>query len=255
MARYLLMLLLLANTAAYAETAQTPDETNEESVPSPLTTELELGYQSLSGNSDSQSMNTRLKFIYTKQRFYNTAEFKFLLAEKDGEEDKRKGSIEVQSNMIIDDRTYVFGNANYIDDRYGPYYADFTFSSGLGYRLFRLQDFQMRAEAGPGYRHQEPNLDEIGSGDIIKRNLVDEPILRGYTIMTWKPSKTVEFSASLTGVAGNSNSTIESELNMTSSVTERIAIKISNTQKLYSWVPDGLEKRDSTTMINMLFKM
>jgi len=42
---------------------------------------------------------------------------------------------------------------------------------------------------------------------------------------------------------------------MTSSVTERIAIKISNTQKLYSWVPDGLEKRDSTTMINMLFKM
>ena len=35
------------------------------------------------------------------------------------------------------------------------------FATGLGYQLVRRETFQMEVEAGPGYRHQEPNLDEI----------------------------------------------------------------------------------------------
>ncbi|MGF1733383.1 DUF481 domain-containing protein [Photobacterium kasasachensis] len=249
MARYLLALLLLANTPAFA------DDDKPTQLPPPWSSELELGYQSLGGNSDSESLNTRVELTYVKNQYRQTAEAKYLLAEKDGEEDKRKGQIELQSDVKINERTYVLGNANYVDDRYGPYFTDFTLATGLGYQLLRLETFQMEVEAGPGYRHQEPNIDEIDDDDIIVPETVDELILRGSTKFTWKPSKTIEFNARFTGVAGNSNSTLETEIDLTSSITDHIAIKFSNTQKINSWVPDGLEKRDSTMTINLLFKI
>lgn len=250
MARYLMVLLLLANTAAYADDEDAPTK-----PPSPWTSELELGYQSLGGNSDSESLNTRVGLTYVKKQLRQTVEAKYLLAEKDGEEDKRKGQLELQSDLKVNEKTYVLGNANYVDDKYGPYFTDFTLSTGLGYQLLRLETFQMEVELGPGYRHQEPNIDEIDDDDIIVPETVDELILRANTKFTWKPSKNVELSGRVTGIAGNSNSTLEAQINLTSAVTENIAIKISNTQKLNSWVPEGLKKRDSTMTINLLFKI
>ncbi|UXI01066.1 YdiY family protein [Photobacterium sp. TY1-4] len=249
MARYLLTLLLLANATAYAN-----DEDQPKRPRSPWASELELGYQALGGNSDSESLNARVGLTYVKNQYRHTTEAKYLLAEKDGEEDKRKGQLELQSDRKINDSTYVLGNVSYIDDRYGPYFSDFTFSTGLGYQLLRLETFQMEVEAGPGYRHQEPNIDEIDDDDIIVPMTVNELILRGNTKFIWKPSKTVEVEGRITTIAGNSNSTLEAELNLTSAISEHIAIKLSNTQKLNSWVPDGLDKRDSIMTINLLFR-
>lgn len=251
MARYLPVFFLIASLPLHA--ADEDDEPTR--IPPPWSTELELGYQSLGGNSDSQTLNSRIGLTYVENQYRHTVEAKYLLAEKDGEEDKRKGQIELQSDMKINQRTYVLGNINYIDDRYGPYFADFTFSTGLGYQLVRRETFQMEVEAGPGYRHQEPNLDEIDDDDIILPETVDELILRGSAKMTWKPSKDVELDARFTGIGGNSNSTLEAELNLTTAINEHVAIKLSNTQKLNSWVPDGLKKRDSTMTISLLFKM
>lgn len=251
MARYLLALLLLANSHAYAD----DDDDTPNLPPSPLSTEIELGYQSLSGNSDSQSLNTRLGLTYVKNQFRHSGEAKYLLVNKDGEEDKRKGSLELQSDMKINERAYLLGNANYTDDRYGPYFVDFTLATGMGYQLLRRETVLMEVEAGPGYRHQEPNLDEIDDDDIILPETVDELIIRASTKVTWKPLKNVELNLRLTGIAGNSNSTLESEINLTSSVTEHIAIKISSSQKYNSWVPDGLKNKDSTITVNLLFKI
>ncbi len=249
MAKYLIAALLLATSTAYAE------EEDAQAPPSPLKTEIELGYQSLSGNSDSQSLNSRLGLTYVKNQFRNTAEAKYLLATKNEKEDKRKGQLELQSDMKINERTYVLGNASYTNDRYGPYFNDFTLATGLGYQLIRRETFQMEVEAGPGYRFQDPNFDEIDDDDIVVPETVQEIILRGSTKFTWKPTKAVEINTRITGIGGNSNSTLEGEVNLTSSITEHIAIKISNTQKYNTWVPDGLKKRDSTLTMTLLFKI
>ncbi|WP_240478385.1 DUF481 domain-containing protein [Photobacterium aquae] len=242
--------MLVTSIHAYAE-----DDDRPTRIPPPWSSEIELGYQSLGGNSDSQTLNTRLAATYVKNQYRHTGEAKFLLAEKDGEEDKRKGSLELQSDMKVNERTYVLGNISYIDDRYGPYFIDFTLATGIGYQLIRRETLQVEVEAGPGYRHQEPNLDEIDDDDIILQEIVDEPILRGSTKLTWKPTKDIELNARITGIAGNSNSTMETELNLTTAINDHVAIRISNTQKLNSWVPDGLEKRDSAMTVNLLFKI
>ncbi|KDM90302.1 YdiY family protein [Photobacterium galatheae] len=240
--------LILATPARAEDVPELPPLT------SPWNSEVELGYQSLSGNSNTKSLNSRLGLTYVKDQFRQQAEAKYLLAEEDNKEKKRKGQVELQSDFIINERAYVLGNTSYIDDKYGPYFKDFTLATGLGYRVIRLENLMMEAEAGPGYRHQEPNIDEIDDDDIVVPETVDELILRGSTRIIWKPSKDVELSLKLTGIAGNSNSTLETQVSMTSAVSEHIAIKLSNTQKFNSWVPEGLQKRDGTMTINLLFQ-
>ncbi len=242
--RYLLLFPLLLPATSLAA----------ESEPSPWLTEIELGYQSLSGNSDSSAFNTRMAASYTKGRIKNTAESKYLLAEKDGKEDKRKFQLNAQSNYKYDEKRYVLASGSYVDDRYGPYFSDIVVATGLGYQAIRKRQLQLTLELGPGYRRQRPNLDELDSDDKILPYDVDEIIVRGQMNVEWRPRKNVTVDLTLTGIAGNSNSTIEADTSLTASISDTLAVKISNTQNYSTDVPPGLKNRDSVMTVNLLYK-
>ncbi|SMY18363.1 DUF481 domain-containing protein [Photobacterium aquimaris] len=252
MARYILTLLLLATTAANASEEPTTEASNE---PSPLTSSIGLGYQALSGNSNSQTMNGNIALTYTKGRYQTTADAKYIMAKKNGEEDKRKLSASLKAKRMIRDGYYWYGNGSYIDDRYGPYYVDSLVSTGIGYRLFSYETFQTLVDIGPGFRHQNPNLDEIKSDSIVKQEVVNEPILQSTVDMQWKPLKTLTLSAKVNMVSGKSNTTIESSLNATNDITDNIALNIGYTQTYYSWVPETMKNSDSTTTISIIYTL
>ncbi|WP_297481860.1 DUF481 domain-containing protein [uncultured Photobacterium sp.] len=252
MARYILTLLLLATTAANASEKSTPEAPSE---PSPLTSTIGLGYQSLSGNSNSQTLNGNIALTYTKGRYQTNGDAKFIMAKKDGEEDKRKMSVSLKSKRMIRDGYYFYGNGSYIDDRYGPYYADSIISTGIGYRLFSYETFQTLMDIGPGFRHQDPNLDEIKSGSIVKQEVVNEMVLQSTIDIQWKPLKTLTLSAKFNVISGRSNTTLESTLNATNSITDNIALNLGYTQTAYSWVPDGMKNSDSTTTVSLIYTL
>ncbi len=251
LARYILTLLLLATTAANAseETPKAPSE------PSPLTSTIGLGYQALSGNSDSQTFNGNVALTYTKGRYQTNADAKFIMAKKDGQEDKRKMSMSLKSKRMIRDGYYFYGNGSYIDDRYGPYYADSIVSTGIGYRLFSYETFQTLVDIGPGFRHQDPNLDEIKNDSIVKQEVVNEMVLQSTIDIQWKPLKTLTLSAKFNVVSGQSNTTLESSLNATNDITDNIALNIGYTQTAYSWVPEGMKNSDTTTTISLIYTL
>lgn len=252
LARYILTLLLLATTAANASEEPTTATPNE---PSPLTSSIGLGYQSLSGNSDSQTLNGNIAVTYTKGRYQTNGDAKFIMAKKDGQEDKRKMSMSLKSKRMIRDGYYFYGNGSYIDDRYGPYYADSLVSMGIGYRLFSYETFQTLVDIGPGFRHQDPNLDEIKSDSIVKQEVVNEVVLQSTVDMQWKPLKTLTLSAKFNVVSGKSNTTLESSFNATNAITDNIALNLGYTQTYYSWVPEGMKNSDTTTTISLIYTL
>ncbi|PSU67844.1 DUF481 domain-containing protein [Photobacterium phosphoreum] len=250
MARYILTLLLLATTAANASEESIPEAPSE---PSPLTSTIGLGYQALSGNSDSQTMNGNVALTYTKGRYQTNADAKFIMAKKNGQEDKRKLSTSLKSKRMIRDGYYFYGNGSYIDDRYGPYYADSIVSTGIGYRLFSYETFQTLVDIGPGFRHQDPNLDEIKSDSIVKQEVVNEMVLQSTIDMQWKPLKSLTLSAKFNVISGKSNTTLESSFNATNAITDNIALNLGYTQTYYSWVPEGMKNSDTTTTISLIY--
>lgn len=248
--RSLVFIGLFLSTSAYANTTENETTTPE---PSPLETEVEFGYQSHTGNSDTQSLNSRVYAEYTSGQHRHSGEFKLYKLNKDGEEDKHQITYQAQSDYKLGSNIYLYGSFKGIDSRYSAYFKDYTLSGGLGYQFAHSKKLSLEIEVGPGYRYQEPNLDEIDDEDLIFPNIVKEPIFRGNLSADWQALSSLALSAQLTLVSGDSNTRIDSEISATNNITDDIALKISQSRQHHSKVPEGLSKSDSVLSFNLLF--
>nr|WP_193756577.1 DUF481 domain-containing protein [Vibrio coralliilyticus] len=242
---------LLYSSVVYADEA-VQSQTDIE-IPSPWDTEVEFGYQSHTGNSDSRSLNSRLSAEYLSGRYRTSGEWKYYLLYKDGEEDKRQSTYTAQSDYKLSPKTYLYGSFKGVDSRYSAYFKDYTLSGGLGYQFSNTEVFVLELELGPGFRYQEPNTDEIGDSDIVFEETVREAIFRGNVNSSWQVLKNLSVAAGVTLVAGDSNLRADTDINVTNNITEDIALKLAYTRQYHDRVPEGLKKADSIFSVNLLF--
>ncbi len=248
---YLRLLLgcgLIFSIVASAE--QAGDEATPENTP--LASEVEFGYQSNSGNTNSQALNTRLSFQYTSGRQRHSGEFELHKQVKDGVEDKFQLIFEAQSDYKLGQAIYLYGVFKGVDTRHSAYFKDYTVSGGIGYQLANSDELLIELELGPGYRYQEPNLDEI-EGEIIFPNTVQEPILRGQINALWHLTASFSLATKMTLTSGESNSKLSSELGAINNITEDIALKVVYERQRHNRVPEGLSETDSSLSVNLLF--
>ncbi|MEZ8287255.1 hypothetical protein BCU17_20105 [Vibrio splendidus] len=231
-----------------------PSDTSDTELPNPLKTEVEFGYQSHTGNSDSRSLNARLNGEYTAGRHRTSGEWKYYNLYKDGEEDKRQSTYSAQSDYKLSPKTYLYGSFKGVDSRYSAYFKDYTISSGLGYQFSNTEEFVLEVEVGPGFRYQEPNLDELDDDDIIFPEIVEEAIFRGNVNTSWQVLKNLQLKADVTLVSGHSNLKFDTELEAINDITDNIALKIAHSRQYHDKVPHGLSKEDSVLSINLLFQ-
>ncbi|MDC5820275.1 DUF481 domain-containing protein [Vibrio europaeus] len=222
-------------------------------LPSPWSSEVEFGYQSHSGNSDSRSLNSRLSAEYVKGRHRTNGEWKYYLLYKDGEEDKRQSSYSAQSDYKLGLKSYLYGSFNGVDSRYSAYFKDYTLSGGLGYQFANTETFLLEFEFGPGFRYQEPNKDEIDDDDIIFPDTVQEGIFRGNLNTKWQALENLSVTASVTVVSGRSNTRTDTDFSVSNNITETIALKLAYSRQYHDKVPEGLFKADSMFSVNLLF--
>ncbi|WCP66814.1 DUF481 domain-containing protein [Vibrio tubiashii] len=242
---------LMSSMLAYADD-EGHNNTDIE-LPSPWSSEVEFGYQSHSGNSDSRSLNSRLSAEYVKGRHRTNGEWKYYLLYKDGEEDKRQSSYSAQSDYKLGPKSYLYGSFKGVDSRYSAYFKDYTLSGGLGYQFANTETFLLEFEFGPGFRYQEPNKDEIDDDDIIFPDIVQEGIFRGNLNTKWQALDNLAVTASVTVVSGRSNTRTDTDLSISNDITETIALKLAYSRQYHDKVPEGLFKADSMFSVNLLF--
>ncbi|EHN71656.1 DUF481 domain-containing protein [Aliivibrio fischeri ATCC 7744 = JCM 18803 = DSM 507] len=245
--------LLTGLIAISASVHASETEDMDTSPPSPWESQVEFGYQSNSGNSDSQALNSRFEGSYTSGQHRHTGEIKYYLSEKDGEADKDQLSINLQSDYKISPDYYLYANFKGLNTKYSAYFNDYTFSGGLGYQVSNTEKLLLEVEFGPGFRYQNPNLDEIDDDDLILPETVQEPIIRTNVNMSWNALDNLTLAGEVTVTAGHSNTRVDSEVSVTNNITEEIALKIAQSQQYLDRVPPGLSKTDSVFSINLLF--
>ncbi|WP_261816116.1 DUF481 domain-containing protein [Vibrio gallicus] len=247
--RLLFCLGLLSSSVLHAEELSDADIEG----PSPWQSEVEFGYQSHSGNSSSKSLNSRLSAEYTSGRYRVNGEWKYYLLYKDGDEDKRQSTYDLQGDYKLGKKSYAYSSFKGYDSKYSAYFTDYTLSAGLGYQFTNTETLVLEGEIGPGFRYQEPNLDEIDDDDIIFPDTVHEAIVRGNLAITWKPIKSLAIGTEFTIVAGKSNIRTDNEFSVVNEITDDIALKIVHNRQYHNKVPNGLSNTDSVTSINLLF--
>lgn len=247
--KILLTGLIAISTSAYASDIENTDMP----LPSPWESQVEFGYQSNSGNSDSQSLNSRFEGSYTSGQHRHTGEVKYYLSEKNGEADKDQLSINLQSDYKISPDYYLYANFKGLNTQYSAYFNDYTLSGGMGYQASNTDDLLLELELGPGYRYQNPNLDEIDDDDLIFPETVKEVILRGNINLSWQALDNLTLAGEVTITTGTSNTRVDSEISATNNITDEIALKIAQSQQYLDRVPPGLSQTDSVLSINLLF--
>ncbi len=242
--------LLLAN-AAYAK--EDANKEKEIEIPSPWDTQVEFGYQAHSGNTTSESLNSRLRSEYTSGRYRTNGDLKFYRLEKNGKETKRQSTYSLQSDYKLGTDTYLYSSFKGMDSQYTAYFKDYTVSGGLGYQVANTNEMLLEVELGPGYRYQEPNLDEIDDDDVIFPDIVQEPIFRTNVRGYWQVLDNLKFGIDATHITGKSNAMWDTDISVTNNITEDIALKISQSRQYHNKVPEGLSKADSIFSISLLF--
>ncbi|OOF06661.1 DUF481 domain-containing protein [Salinivibrio sp. MA607] len=227
---------------------------DNKTLESPWSADISLGYQRLGGNSDSQTINNALTGQYQVEQYSYQASISLLQVEKDGEEDKRKTELESQANMLLGDRSYALLNATYIADRYGPYYDDFMLATGLGYHWLQNAKVTLSTEIGPGFRYQQPNVDEIDDDDLIMPYSVSESVIRGQARGEWHMLDNVSLEGRSIIISGSSNTSVEGSLTLASTITEKLSIKITSKQTYMTDVPPGLKNRDSMFTVGIRYQ-
>ncbi len=233
------ILFISINTYAN-ENTETKKENNYN-----LSSDIEFGYQSNSGNTESKALNFSLDFEYTSESLRNTGELSVSKAEEDNEEDKNQKLLKLQSDYKLSRKYYFYSNLYAKDTKYSSYFKDISVSPGLGYQWKDTKDLIIETEIGIGYRYQEPNFDEIDDDDLILPENVNEPIVRFNFLIDWFLNDSVNVNFESTITTGESNTRYDNNISIETKLNEKLSFKIKKEIDYLNRVPPGLKNKDS----------
>ncbi len=207
----------------------------------------DLGYNSVSGNSESNSLAAAFSTNYdTLGDWLYMAEFDAYSASQDDETTAKTYSIKLQSDYRISERSFAFANVRYLDDRFSGYDYQSSTSIGLGKTFFDDGVSLFRAQAGIGYRKAEL-LDNQG----------EESESIWTTRATYHRSLTenTRFESRVLSESGAENTYLEGQIALGVLMTDNLGIKLSYLIKHNTDVPVDTENTDKyvTVSLNYLF--
>ncbi|MGM0537493.1 MAG: DUF481 domain-containing protein [Pseudomonadota bacterium] len=204
----------------------------------------ELGYTSLSGNTDSQTLIGKGRLIWVTGDWTHTLRGEVRNVSRDGTTSAEQYLVAGRERYQLDGSHYVFGFARWEKDRFGGYDQQFTTIGGYGRDLLDGERHHLSLEAGPGYRY-----DRIGDAENASLG-----VAYGALAYEWTFSETSTLGQELSVEATDDNTTSRSLTSLTSRLNSHLALRLSHEIRNNSRPPADAESRtDHTTSASLLY--
>jgi putative salt-induced outer membrane protein len=210
------------------------------------TTDLELGYVSTAGNSDTSSLKVRADTKREGDVWRYIAHFDALNTEEDGSRSAEKYFFSNKLDYKISARSYVFGYASYEEDRFSGYDWQAVGAAGYGYRILENDTMTWDLEAGPGYRVSNVSDNTLSDNE-------HEVILRAYTKYEWRLTENATFEQELGAESGGDKTVTRSVTSLKSTIIGALAMKLSYSVRYTDNVPPGTEHTDTETAVTLVY--
>jgi len=245
----MLALVFMAGSLYAEEPAKVEDK-------GPWTGAGEIGFLMTGGNTDTESLNSKLTLDYTKAAWFNKTAFEAIysaeekedadtgVTEKETSAEKYLGSNKTGYN--ITDASYVFLMGEYTYDLFSGYYYQTIFNAGYGHRFIKTDRQTLEVEAGPGYRFS--SIREPGDGDDGK-----EVIARLSGMYKLKLTEKSDFQQDVTVETGKETTITKSVSAITAQIVGALAMKASFTLRHDSSPPPDTEKTDRQTALTLVY--
>ncbi len=205
--------------------------------------EAELGMVTTSGNTNTRSVNAKVRLRYLSGPWRNEGRLEGLRISDGDTVTSERYLASGKSDYRFSPADYVFVTVRYEDDHFSGYDYQLSEAVGYGRRLVDAARVKLDLEIGAGGRHSR----ETGGRQR------DEGILRGAARLGWDISPTARFTEELLVESGESNTYTESISALRVRINSQFALKLSLTVKHNSDVPAGVEHTDSVSAITLVY--
>ncbi len=147
-----------------------------------------------------------------------------------------------EPNYKIDDRSYVYGAAQFESDRFLGYDERYSLSAGFGYVPVRGSGLTVELELGPAFR-QTNFTDGTTEGTVGGRGSLD---------LDWKLSPTITFLQNASAYIQNANSTLLSKTAVRAKLFGPVSGQLSYQLQYESAPPAGSVSTDTTTRASVV---
>ncbi len=233
-------LLLVLGLLVRAMPLAAQEEASEEEE-SPWSGKVKLGYLALSGNTESETLNSGFEINYKLELWEHQARAAAIQSTESNVTTAEAYDVGWKSARNVTEQDFIFGRLDWRKDRFSSITEQFSQTVGYGRRLVQNDKHKLDGEIGIGARQSD--LDD-GTDET-------DTIYTGRLTYAWQISETANFGQSLLLEVGDSNNFTESVTEVRANLVGRLALLLSYTVRRNSDVLPGTEKTDTRTAISL----
>lgn len=209
---------------------------------SPWRNNIELGAVQTAGNTQTLTVNAKLKSVYEVEHWRTTVTGNAVNSSANKATTAEKYEASIQQDWKISKRDYIFGRVGFESDRFAGFKRRTAETVGYGRQLVKTATFAWQGEIGAGLRQTKKT-------DLTSES---EAVARVGTNLGWQFSESSKLSQDLNSEGGAKGWTTKSVTALQTALNSHLSSKISLSLTHNSKVPAGTKKLDTETAITLV---
>lgn len=208
--------------------------------------DVELGYVSISGNSEETSIKSKIDVNREKDIWRYNVHIDSLNTKSD---DVRSAEKYFLSNRLGREYTktdYTFAYVSYDEDHFSGFDYQTTTALGWGRRLIDQELMNWDIEAGPGYRISKVENDSNADDS-------EEAIFRLFSKFSWQFTDSAQLSQAINIESGSDNTITKADSAVKVKINGSLSIKVFYSIKYTEEVPPGTKHADTETGVTLTY--
>lgn len=204
------------------------------------------------GNTDTTDFGLALHVKKAGDVWRHSFDTTYDLGKVSGSTNKDRAYIGYQLDRKINDKFYVYGNANYFLDEFGAFKNGSFLGAGVGYQVIKTEPMQWALEGGAGYRSQKTHAQ---INPLVASATVNEFALRANSDFDYRFNDAVSLYNNSEILWSESDTYIWNDVGITANLAGNLAARMSFRVDNHSTVPVGRKKTDTITRVALVYTL
>jgi len=247
--KYLLLLIILMSANILAEESDTSEINTDDAQQSSWKGNVEFGYVSSSGNTDTTNMNGKFHIEAAYNNWTQLFDAATFSSSNNEDTTAERFKLAYQGDRKFSDKSYFFVSTEYEKDRFSGFQYRASATSGYGRILYNENNMSLDGEVGIGARKSETDIDlltGISTSEI-------EGIIKLAMKYQWQIEKNKSLESKLTVDPGMDTTISNFEIAFITMIVGDLSMKASYAARYVSDVPVEKNNLDTVTKLNLLY--
>ncbi len=222
----------------------TPAHGQETATEKSFSGEVRLGFESTTGNTDTQSLAGAVSAKYLRGRWVYSGRISGSGRQDAGISAEEQYHSELKVERHYGEKNYLYGQILYDRDRFAGVVRQLYETVGYGRRIVKTEKHELNLEAGVGARQTR----------LLDNTEADGAVLQLGGDYHWQINEHVSFKQELTVNYGSGNTYTMSLSTLESALAGNLSMLLSYRVDNNSEVPAGSRKTDTKTILALGYK-